>query len=276
MTTSSTRSARQSGWFRRAVLFATAATTTLGLVAGCGSNSSSPATALGRDKATLATCDPQHAPASWVAIDGTGSSAADSIYEERLTALESIARTTAICSGYLRVIVFSASSVATTVLYDGSLAQPGATENARLLRAPGAVTSVMDQIKKGYGPAMAGLDPRDSDIIGQYTNAAQWTQQLGGSYRLHLYLLTDGFETAHFNFYTAPPTTTDAAALAQQVSLPNLPGAVLVAAGLGREVGPAAPSTVVDGLRAFYDAVCHRTGAAKCVSVSDYQAAAGQ
>ncbi|HEX3786116.1 MAG TPA: hypothetical protein VHX38_41240 [Pseudonocardiaceae bacterium] len=234
---------------------------------------SSPATALGQDKATLATCDSQHAPASWVAIDGTGSSAADSIYKERLAAIESITRTTAICSGYLRVIVFSASSVATTVLYDGSLAQPGATENARLLRVPGAVASVMNQVKKGYGPAVAGLDPRDSDILGQYANAAQWTEQLGGSYRLHLYLLTDGFETAHFNFYAQPPTPGDAAGLAQQVSLPSLPGAIVVAAGLGREVGPSAPSTVVDGLVAFYNAVCHRTGAAKCVSVSDYQAA---
>lgn len=275
MTTSSTHTTRRSGWFRQAVLFAAATTATVGLVAGCG-NSSSPATTLGQDKATLATCDQQHAPASWVAIDGTGSSAADSILADRLKVIESIARTTAICSGYLRVIVFSASNVATTVLYDGSLAQPGATTNARLLRVPSAVASVMDQITKGYGPAVAGLDPRDSDIVGQYTNAAQWIAQLGGSYRLHLYLLTDGFETAHFNFYTAPPTSADAATLAEQVSLPSLPGAVVVAAGLGREVGPAAPSTVVDGLRAFYNAVCHRTSAATCTSVSDYQAAAGQ
>jgi hypothetical protein len=246
---------------------------TVVLAAGC-SSSPSPTETLAQDKATLATCDPQHAPASWVAIDGTGSSAADSIYKERLTAIESIARTTAICSGYLRMIVFSASSVATTVLYDGSVAQPGATENARLLRVPNAVSSVMDQVTKGYGPAVTGLDPRDSDILGQYANAAQWISQLGGSYRLHLYLLTDGFETAHFNFYSQPPTTGDAAALAQQVAVPSLPGAEVVVAGLGREAGPAAPSTVVDGLLAFYSAVCHRTGAAKCVSVSDYQAAA--
>lgn len=270
-----TTSTRRSGWFRRAVLFTAATATTLGLVAGCGS-SSSPVTALGQDKATLATCDPQHAPASWVAIDGTGSSAVDSIYKERLKAIESIARNTAICSGYLRVIVFSASSVATSVLYDGSVAQPGATENARLLRVPNAVASVMEQVTKSYGPAVTGLDPRDSDILGQYANAAQWISQLGGSYRLHLYLLTDGFETAHFNFYAQPPTTDDAAALAQQVAVPSLPGAEVVAAGLGREAGPAAPSSVVDRLLAFYNAVCHRAGAAKCVSVSDYQAAAGQ
>jgi hypothetical protein len=266
-------SAQRSSWFRRTVLFATAATATIGLVAGCGS-SSSPATALAQDKATLAGCDSSHAPASWVAIDGTGSSAADSIYKERLAAVESIARTTAVCSGYLRVIVFSASSVATTVLYDGSLVQPGATENARLLRVPGAVASVMDQVKKGYGPAVTGLEPHDSDILGQYTNAAQWTQQLGGGYRLHLYLLTDGFETAHFNFYAQPPTPDNSASLAQQVAVPSLAGAEVVTAGLGREAGPAAPSTVVDGLVAFYNAVCHKTGAAKCVSVSDYQAAA--
>lgn len=268
-----TTSSRRSGWFRRAVLFATVAAATVGVVAGCGSASSSPASALGQDRATLATCDSSHARASWVAIDGTGSSAADSIVNDRLKAVESIARMTAVCGGYLRVIVFSSSSVATTVLYDGSLAQPGATENARLLRVPGAVASVMDQVTKGYGPAVAGLDPRDSDILGQYTNAAQWTQQLGGGYRLHLYLLTDGFETAHFDFYGQPPTPADAVALAQRVTVPSLPDAEVVVAGLGRESGPAAPSTVVDGLLAFYQAVCHRTGAAKCVSVSDYEAA---
>jgi hypothetical protein len=246
-----------------------AAAATLALAAGC-TTSSSPATALAQDKATLAICDSSHAPATFVAIDGTGSSADKAILSERLTAIESIVRTTAICSGYLRVIVFSSSSVATTVLFDGSLAQPGATDNARLLRVPKAVASVMDTIRAGYGSAVTGLDKSDSDIIGQYVNAAQWISQLGGDDRLHLYLLTDGFETEHFNFYAQPPTPTEATALAQQTSIPSLPNAEVVVAGLGREVGPAAPSSVVAGLTAFYDAVCHRTGAAKCVSVSDY------
>lgn len=258
--------------FRRAGLFLTAAATAVALVAGCGTGSS-PATTLAHDKATLATCDPSHAPASFVAIDGTGSSADKAILAERLKAIESIVRTTAICSGYLRVIVFSTSSVATTVLYDGSLDQPGATTNAQLLRVPKAVASIMDTIRKGYGPAVAGLDPHASDILGQYTNASQWIGQLGGSDRLQLTILTDGFQTTGLNFYARPPTPVDAAALAQQVSLPSLPAAEVVVAGLGREVGPATPSTLVDGLRAFYQAVCHRTGAVKCVSVSDYEAA---
>jgi hypothetical protein len=258
--------------FGRASLLLTATAATVALAAGCGTNSS-PATTLAHDKATLAACDSSHAPASFVAVDGTGSSADKATLAERLKAIESIVRTTAICSGYLRVIVFSSSNVATTVLFDGSLTQPGATTNARLLRVPKAVASVMDTIQKGYAPAVKGLDKRGSDILGQYTNAAQWIGQLGGSDRLHLYLLTDGFETEHFHFYVHPPTPAEATVLAQRVTMPQLPGAEVVVAGLGREVGPAAPSTVVDGLRAFYQAVCHRTGAARCVSVSDYEAA---
>jgi len=271
MSTTSTP-ARRPISVRRAFLFllATLAMTILG--AACSSGSS-PAGALGQDKQTLATCDGAHAPASWVAIDGTGSSAADSILADRLKATESIARTTAICSGYLRVIVFTSSSVATTVLYDGSLAQPGATTNARLLRVPGAVNSVMDTIRKGYGPAVAGLDPRASDITAQYVNAAEWASQLGGTYRLHLYLLTDGFQNVRLNLYGGAVSTQQAEALADQTSVPNLPGASVVVAGLGRVAGSPARSDVVAGLVAYYDALCHKTGAATCVSVSDYEAA---
>lgn len=271
MTASTT--ALRTGLPRRLCLLAADVLAGVMVLAGCSSGPAAPASALAQDKQTLASCDQAHAPASWVAIDGTGSSAADAILTDRLKAIESIARTTAICSGYLRVIVFSSSSVATKVLFDGSLAQPGATENARLLRVTGAVSSVMETITKDYRPAVAGLAHDSSDIVGQYTGAAQWIGQLGGSYGLHLYLLTDGFETVRFNFYAQPPMPADAATLAQQVPVPTLPGAEVVAAGLGRESGPAAPSTVVEGLRAFYDAVCHRIGAARCVSVSDYEAA---
>jgi hypothetical protein len=270
MPTTST-SARQPGSVHRAFLFLLATLAMVILGAACSSGSS-PAGALGQDKQTLATCDRAHAPASWVAIDGTGSSAADSILADRLKAIESIARTTAICSGYLRVIVFTSSSVATTVLFDGSLAQPGATTNARLLRVPNAVASVMDTIRKGYSPAVAGLDPRASDITAQYVNAAEWTSQLGGTYRLHLYLLTDGFQNVRLNLY-GPVSPQQAEALADQTPVPNLPGASVVVAGLGRVAGSPARSDVVAGLVAYYDALCHKTGATKCVSVSDYEAA---
>jgi hypothetical protein len=228
---------------------------------------------LANNQTILKSCDAAHPPASWVAIDGTGSSASNSILSERMTALQSIVQTTAVCSGYLMVQVFSADSAATTTLFDGSMLQTGATTNARLQRVPKAVDTVMTTVQQAYPSAVAGLDARDSDITGQYANAAQWFGQLGGAYRLHVYLLTDGFQTAGVNLSTQPLNQEQALALAQQTSVPTLPGAEIVVAGLGRIVGPTPPSDMVAGLVAYYTALCHRMNAATCISVTDYQAA---
>ncbi|MGH3630675.1 MAG: hypothetical protein ACRDRL_24945, partial [Sciscionella sp.] len=177
------------------------------------------------------------------------------------------------CSGYLKVIVFSSSSTATATLFDGSLRQPGATENARLHRVPRAVATVMATIRQAYEPAAAGLDQQGSDITAQYRLAGEWLRQLGGDYRLHVYALTDGFQTAGIDLDAQALDRQQATRLAQQVPMPMLPGASVVVAGLGRVAGAQPPSDVVEGLVAYYDALCHRLAAAKCLSVSDYQAA---
>lgn len=244
------------------------------VLAACSAGSS-PQGELTRNKHILASCDRTHPPASWVAIDGTGSSAAPAIFTERMKAIESIATTTAVCSGYLRVIVFSSSTVATTVLFDGSLAQPGATTNARLLRVPKAVASVMAIVRKAYGPAVTGLDQRDSDILGQYVNAAQWIAQLGGMYRLDLTILTDGMQTTGIKLGGRALTKSEATELANRTNVPRLPGASVTIAGLGRVAGSPPRSDVVEGLTGYYDALCHKTGAMHCLSVTDY-ATAGQ
>jgi hypothetical protein len=243
------------------------------LLSGCGT-SSSPATALAENKQILASCDQTHPPASWIGIDGTGSSASENIVKERMNAIESIVREMAVCSGNLKVIVFSSSSTSTSTLFEGSLKQAGATDNARLQRVPKAVDATMTAIRKAYGPAVAGLDQRSSDITGQVRLAGEWLQQLGSSYALHLTLLTDGFQIdENVDLGAQALNPQQAKALAEQVSVPHLQGASVVVAGLGRVAGPPPSSQVVEGLVAYYDALCQRTGARSCLAVSEYGAA---
>lgn len=254
---------------RRIALAVIAFIVTLLTLAGCGSISSSRGE-LANNQRILATCDPSAPPASLVEIDGTGSSASDAITAERMTAIEAIVRRTTICSGHLRVILFSASSAASTTLFDEPLRLDGATDNARLKRVPGVVADVMTKIRQGYGPAAAALPGGGSDITAQYRLAAEWIGQVGGNFQLHLYLLTDGFQTVGVALDARALSKAEAAALAGQVSVPELPGASVVVAGLGRVAGSPPPSAVVEGLVAYYDALCQKTGAAKCVSVTDF------
>lgn len=243
------------------------------LLVGCGISSSSVGT-LAENQHILASCDAAHPPATWVGIDGTGSSASGDILAERLNALQSIVRQTAVCSGYLMVRVFSASSVASATLFDGSLRQPGATSNARLQRVPKAVASVIATIQRSYHSAAANLSPNGSDIIGQYEEAAEWFEQLGGAYHLQVDLLTDGMENVGVGAVgTHALDQQQATALAARVPMPNLSGATVTVAGLGRVKGSTPTSAVVDGLVAYYSSLCHRTHAARCTAVSDFQEA---
>lgn len=265
---SSSISTRAPRWWCQTCLLVAGVLAVMVLVTGC--QAGSPRGELAKNQQILASCDPSKPPASLVEIDGTGSSASDAIVAERMTAVESIVRRTAVCSGHLRVIVFSSSSAATTVLFNGSLRMHGATENARLKRVPDAVADVMDKVRQAYGPAVAALPQSGSDITSVYRLGAEWIAQLGGLYRLHLYVLTDGFQTIGVDLGTRALSTQEAEALADQVTVPELPGASVVVAGLGRIAEGAPASSVVEGLVAYYDALCRKTAAARCVSVTDY------
>jgi len=240
-------------------------------LSACGTDSTdSPAADLADNQAILATCNPAAPPASLIALDGSGSSKSDAITAERMSAVDAVVQRTAVCGGFLRVIVFSGSSAGAAVLFDGSMAQDGATDNARLKRVPEAVKKVTEQIRAGYGPAVAAQNG-GSDIVGQYRLASEWISQLGGRYRLHLYVLTDGFQTTMgVDLSSQALSPQDTAGLASQAVVPKLPGASVVVAGLGRMAGGVPPSNVVEGLVAFYDHLCQRTGATQCASVTSY------
>ncbi|TDU06604.1 hypothetical protein EDD99_5167 [Streptomyces sp. 846.5] len=235
----------------------------------CG-GSSSPSRELAQDKQILATCNVSAPPATDIQIDGTGSSAAQNITNERMTAIQAIVRETAICSGRLRVSVFSSSSAATTTLLDEPLSPYGATDNARLKRVGAMVDDTMTQIRNAYGPAVAALPGGGSDITAQYRLASEWIRQVGGNFRLHLFMLTDGFQNIGIHLDTGPLSKDELAELADDTAMPKLPNASVVVAGLGRVVGAPPRSDVVEGLVDYYNALCHKSGAAKCVSVTDY------
>ncbi|MGN6330309.1 MAG: hypothetical protein ACTHOD_01500 [Motilibacteraceae bacterium] len=240
----------------------------------CGPGTSPPGE-LGQDQRVLAACPAGKKLASDVEVDASGSGRTAELPSERAAVVRDVARRTAICGGHLRVSIFSASSAATVVLYDGELSLPGATDNARLRRVPELVDQVMTTTTRAYATKVNDLTPDGSDIVAQYRLGSEYVQQLGDGYILRLVLLTDGFQASSaFGIGDQPLSADEAAALAEQVTVPSLPtNASVTVAGLGKVVGQPPASAVVDGLIAFYDAICHRAGAGTCLSVTDYTSA---
>jgi len=224
------------------------------------------------DQTILAACAADKQVASDVKIDGSGSSSGDTITTERLAITADVVRRTAICGGHLLVRTFSASSGATVTIYDGDLSLPGATDNARLRRVDTLVEKVMAEITAKYGDAIAALPGGGSDITSVYRLAGEYAAQLGDGYQLHLYVLTDGLNNIGTDLTSQVLTTEQASDLASAVNVPTLPGASITVAGLGRIDGDPAPSALAEGLVAFYNELCVKTGAKTCVSVTDYTA----
>jgi hypothetical protein len=239
------------------------------VTAACGSAPPPPGE-LGQNQRVLSSCPKNTKLATAIRIDASPSSLGDALEQARLDVVSDAARRTAICGGHLRVDVFSGSSTATATLYDGELALAGATDNARLRRAPDLVKDITTKVSDAYGPAAANLASNGSDILGQYRLGAEYLQQLGAGYQLNLVLLTDGFQNVGIDLTSAPLTRPQADALVAGVGVPSLPMANVTVAGLGK-VGGEPPSTaIVNGLVNFYDAVCAKTAAAQCLSVTDY------
>jgi hypothetical protein len=239
------------------------------ITSACGA-SSSPRGEFAENQQILATCDPAAPPASFIQLDGTDSNNSAAIAEERMAAIESIVRRTAVCSGHLKVLVFSVSSAATAVLFDGPLHLDGATDNARLKRVPALVSDVMGEIKKEYEPARAALPLGGSDVTAMYRLASEWIDQLGDPFRLRLYLFTDGVQNVGVDLGSQILTDQAATALADTFDVPRLSGASVTVAGLGRVAGPPLTSALAEGLVSFYNALCKRADAADCLSVTDY------
>lgn len=239
-------------------------------LSACGLSTGHAAGELGANQTLLASCPKGVRLATKVDIDVSGSDRSGTLTGQRLGAVEDQARRTAVCGGHLQVTIFSATSAATAVLYDGEIALAGATDNARLRQVPATVKQITSEVAQAYTANIGSLTPGGSDIAGQYRLAAEYLAQLGSGYRLTLVLLTDGFQTAGFSFSDTPLDTQAADALAGKVAVPRLPGASIIVSGIGQVASNPPSSAVVSGMVAFYNALCRRTGAAQCLSVTDY------
>ncbi|WP_280209126.1 hypothetical protein [Nocardia cyriacigeorgica] len=190
----------------------------------------------------------------------------------RLDPVQQLVRRVVICGGHLRVDAFSGSSAATAGVFDADLHLPGATENARLRREPAMTEDIMKQITENLPKAAAALPLTGSDILAQFGMSTEYFQQLdpdGTRYALDLVISTDGAQSEGVSLGDPSLTADQAVALATRVTAPNLSGASIQLANIGKTANPAPPTSYVDALKAFYGRVCQASGAARCTVVTD-------
>ena len=215
----------------------------------------------------LGTCPtkPIVAVALW---DASGSSTDSTITESRMRTLGDIVHRTALCGGRLLVSAFTSSSSASATVYDQDLSVPGATDQAKSRRVDEVQEEVLGEINTKLEQVTARLPQDGSDITSALRLMAEYAAQHPDS-QLDGYLLTDGFNNI----------TTDLADIGSQqaatekagmVAVPNLTGAWLTVAGIGRVSDQSASSAQAENLVAFYTELCIRSDASECVVVTDY------
>lgn len=238
-------------------------------LAACGQSSTATGD-LATGQQVLSTCHGKPV-AEMVALDVSGSMVEPKLSADREQMVADAAARVAVCGGHLQVLVFSTSSARTGVLLDKQFTPSGATENARVRRSMKDARAAVDEVGKNYSGAPGKLSPDGSDILGTYLLAGEYFGQLGASYGARVFdLSTDGFATSGVQISGQAMSPAEATALAEKASVPQLPGVDVTVAGLGKVNGTPPDTAVVQGLTSFYDAVCAKTRAASCTSVTDY------
>jgi hypothetical protein len=225
---------------------------------------------LGSDQEILGSCPKDLKLNTYVQVDGTGSNRSEQITSERLSVIEKLARETAVCGGHLTVVGYSAGSASTVTIYDGELSLPGATDIARLRKVPEAVEQIATEIGARYNTALDSLPDGGSDIAGMWRLAAEQQTQLGDGYQLRYVNLTDGLDNLS-GALSGTLSVAEAEQTAATVAVPDLSGARVTIAGVGRVSGPPVPSPQVEALIAFYSAMCKNSDAADCIVVTDWR-----
>ena len=150
----------------------------------------------------------------------------------RLESLQRTAEKVAACGGRLRVAAFGPTAASTARLYDGELRPRGATENARLLRVPHLADQVLKDVRGELPGVLAEVSGQSADPVSQLAAAEQFRRQLGPDYALHVVIETSG---------SGPGVPiARSSELAANTAVPDLTGADVVVAGLGK-VGRRAP-----------------------------------
>lgn len=242
--------------------------TAIGLLTGCLTGAPN---SLAHAEQIATTCPAGGARiAALVQVDRSGSRHSPAAAPAEEQVIRGAAERTVICSGHLRVTLFSGSMFGITV-FDDDLQLDGATTNARLRKAPKVVDAVMEQIDATLPNATTQLGDGATDIVGQYQLGTEYAAQLTttGSFHLEQTIITDGIQTAGQDLSDPNLTTEQAQALAATFTVPSLNGATVRVIGIGRQADDAPlPTPYVSALRAFHTTVCGNTGAA-CTVVTD-------
>ena len=239
------------------------------LAAGCSSQAPGDTGTL---KALAATCPKNHLQA-YVADDISGSSTDPTVDAARAATIKAITTKVAVCTGHLRIVVFTSSAAASRIVFDQDLKPAGATQIAQLRKVPALVQSTTDAISSAITAAAPTISPNGSDITAQFGLAAQFAEQITGTFQLTVDILTDGVQTTGVVLNTKDLTVqaaTDLGNTAPVTALP--PTATVKVSGLGKTAGTPAPTSFITAEQAFYLTYCQRTGAASCVAVTDYTA----
>ena len=219
---------------------------------------------LGSLQQTLASC-PDGPLASYVALDVTGSDATDKIRSDRAALVAAQAKRTLVCGGTLKVVNFSDSSGGTQVLFDAAMPDvPGATEAARLRQVAKQWPLIEKQLDAAL-QAPVTVSQNGSDIVGQLRLIAEFGRSLGDNAHVEAIVQTDGQQNVGFDVASEAAAGHDMTALAQQVDAPDLSGVTLTFAGIGTTSGDPLPSSILDGVVTFYEALCTKTDADGCL-----------
>ena len=242
-------------------------------VSSCSLSNTTPAVAAGQ--AWEKTCPAGHKLAMAVNFDGSDSSVTESLQGRRLEILrDSIART-AVCSGHLRVNMFAGSRAGDVELFNGELSLKGSTDTARFRRVPDLVAEVTETVSAAYADLPEMTD--GSDIVGQLTADREYVEQLGKGYALSAVLDTDGYHNAGLRAGQIR-SIADAQSAARGLPVPDYSDlfSEVLFVGLGNTTDKvAAPTTVVDRVKAFYVVICGRLGPVNCRVATDYTSPVG-
>jgi hypothetical protein len=200
-------------------------------------------------------------PFTVVMIDGSATQADAGLLAEQATLVAGVAQATSEECGRLRVERFRGSASDVDTIVDRDLTPEGATDTVRDRNR----AAVVDEVRRGVQEAAAASPPRGgSDPLGAIARGGRLLNQDRREHR-RLVVVTDGVQSHEPNLATAELTAATASRFVDRAgSVPDLAGIELVVAGVGRVSGARPPTSYVNGLIAFYNEACRRSGAASC------------
>ena len=200
-------------------------------------------------------------PVTVVMIDGSATQADQGLLAEQAALVAGVAQATSEECGRLRVERFRGSASDVDTIVDREVTPEGATDGARDRNRP----AVVDEVRRAVQQAVAASPPRGgSDPLGAIARGGRLLNQDRREHR-RLVILSDGVQSHDPNLATAELTAATAPRFVDAAGpLPDLSGIELVVAGVGRVSGSKPPTTYVNGLIAFYNEACRRSGAASC------------